>query len=238
MKLSIVIPVFNKWNFTKSCLNDLAQLPDDHQIIIIDNASTDGTSIEIDKLIKELSIKYPRCAEIGYVVNDTNTFHSKACNQGYRLSIGEIVLFLNNDIRVKSNHSGWTKPIIDACYSTNGIVGPTMGLLDKNLNFVKEANQQLEGNSYLGGWCIAAKHETWEKMKVGETDQVWNEDFPFYFNDTDLSFRARKNDVSLKVIELPDVVHFGKVSAQQINIPKLYQEGRNVFLKKWARAGR
>jgi len=227
--LSIVIPVFNKWNFTKSCLNDLAQLPKDHQIIVIDNASTDGTSIELDKLIKELSSKYPERAEIGYVVNDTNTFHSKACNQGAQLAQGDYILFLNNDIRVRSNHANWTKTIIDACESTNGLVGPTMGLLDKNLNFVKEANEQLTGNSYLGGWCIAAKKDVWHKVGF------WNEEFPFYFNDTDLSFRARQKQIPITVVHLPDITHFGKISAQQINIPKLYQEGRNVFLKKWSK---
>lgn len=227
--LSIVIPVFNKWNFTKSCLNDLARLPEDHEIIIIDNASSDETAVECPKLIDELFIKYPLGCEIRYVRNEENTFHSKACNQGARLALGERILFLNNDIRVRSNHSSWTKNIIEACDSTQGLVGPTMGLLDKNLNFVKEANEQLTGNSYLGGWCISARKEVWEKIGY------WNEDFPFYFNDTDLSFRARQKQIPITVVSLTDVAHFGKVSAQQINIPKLYQEGRAVFLKKWSK---
>jgi O-antigen biosynthesis protein len=236
--LSIVIPVFNKWNFTKSCLNDLAQLPEDHEIIIIDNASSDETSKEIYGLINDLRIKYPSGAWIYYIRNEENTFHSKACNQGFKLANGESILFLNNDIRVRSNHTGWTKAIIDTCNSTDGLVGPTMGLLDKNLNFVKEANQQLTGNCYLGGWCIAAKKEVWNKFDLNDGGQVWNEEFPFYFNDTDLSFRARKNKIPLTVVSVPEITHFGKVSAAQINIPKLYQEGRSVFLKKWARSGR
>jgi GT2 family glycosyltransferase len=236
--LSIVIPVFNKWNFTKSCLNDLAQLPEDHEIIIIDNASSDETPKEIDRLINDLRSKYPSGADIRYVRNEENTFHSKACNQGFKIANGENVLFLNNDIRVRTNHNAWTFVLNAACNPDNetdyGIVGPTMGLLDKNLNFVKEANQQLEGNSYLGGWCIAASKKTWNKLAV-DGSGPWNEAFPFYFNDTDLSFRARKNQVPLTVISLPEVTHFGKVSAAQINIPKLYQEGRSVFLKKWAK---
>lgn len=224
MKLSIVIPIFNKWNFTKSCLKDLGQLPEDHEIIIIDNASTDETNKEIEKFITELNAK----CSIHYIKNTENTFHSKACNQGAKLATGDYILFLNNDIRVRSNHATWTQQIIEACDSTNGLVGPTMGLLDKNLNFVKEASEQLTGNSYLGGWCIAARKDVWEKVGF------WNEDFPFYFNDTDLSFRARQKKIPITVVKLADVTHFGKVSAQQINIPKLYQEGRAVFLKKWA----
>lgn len=237
-KVSIVIPVFNKWNFTKSCLNDLVQLPEDHEIIIIDNASSDETSKEINGFIVELYKKYPTHAWIRYIQNSENTFHSKACNQGLRMATGEYVIFLNNDIRVKSNHTNWTDVITKACDTTAGLVGPTMGQLDSNLNFVREANQQLTGNSYLGGWCIAGKKTVWEKLRVENTDQSWNEDFPFYFNDTDLSFRARQKQIPLTVVTLPDVVHFGKVSAQQINIPKLYKEGRNVFLQKWGKTNR
>lgn len=237
--LSIVIPVYNKWNFTKSCLNDLLQLPEDHEIVIIDNASTDETNVEINKICDENFANYAKtggkCCGLAYYRNEENTFHSKACNKGFKISVGENVLFLNNDVRVRSNHTTWTKSLIEACISTKGLVGPTMGLLDKDLNFVKEANQQLSGNSYLGGWCIAASRDTWQHVTVGDSfkGQVWNEEFPFYFNDTDLSFRAREENIPLTVIPLPDITHFGKVSAAQINIPKLYKEGRQVFLKKW-----
>jgi GT2 family glycosyltransferase len=233
--LSIIIPLFNKWNFTKACLNDLAQLPEDHEIVLIDNASSDDTPKVIQNHIEGLARKYVQGARIKYIRNEENTFHSKACNQGFRLSTGTNVLFLNNDIKVTANHNTWTLPLIDACQATRGLVGPTMGQLDGNLNFVKEANQQLPGNSYLGGWCIAASRETWKKMDVSGGEQIWNEAFPFYFNDTDLSFRARKKHVPITCIAVPGIAHFGKVSAQQINIPKLYTEGRNVFLSKWSK---
>ncbi len=231
--VSIVIPIFNKWNFTKSCLNDLVQLSPEHEIILINNASTDETFTELYKYIESHYLKNIDGTSIRVWHNDTNVFHSRACNQGYIQAVGDYVLFLNNDIRVKSNHENWTQTIIDACDNTGGIVGPTMGLLDSKLNFVKEANEQLQGNSYLGGWCIGAKREVWEKMRISGTDQIWNKEFPFYFNDTDLSFRARQKGVPLTCVKMADVVHFGKISAQQINIPKLYQEGRAVFLKKW-----
>jgi GT2 family glycosyltransferase len=241
-KISIVIPVFNKWNFTKSCLKDLWQLPTDHEIIIIDNASTDETKTELAKTCNELlgadrsKDEWAESRSCVSVINEENTFHSKACNLGFIMSSGDYVLFLNNDIKVRSNHASWTQSIIEACDATNGLVGPTMGQLDRDLNFVREANEQLTGNCYLGGWCIAAKRDVWEKLAIDDRKhQIWNEEFPFYFNDTDLSFRARKVKVPLTVISVPDVVHFGKVSAAQVNIHKLYTEGRQVFLKKWGK---
>ncbi len=229
-KLSIVIPVFNKWNFTRSCLKDLSQLSSEHEIIIIDNASSDETPQEMRELERSLQMK----DTLIYRRNEENVFHSKACNQGFRISTGENVLFLNNDIRIKANHVGWTKTIIDSCNSTGGLVGPTMGQLDNDLNFVKEANQQLPGHSYMGGWCVAARRDVWNQLDVDGTGQIWSEAFPMYFNDTDLSFRAKKKKIPLTVVSLPEAVHFGKVSAAQVNIRKLYTEGRAVFLKHWS----
>ena len=56
--ISICIPVFNKYNFTKSCLNDLFRLPENQvQIIVVDNASTDSTQIELQKITKS-NFKY------------------------------------------------------------------------------------------------------------------------------------------------------------------------------------
>lgn len=226
-KLSIVIPCYNKWNFTKSCLEDLNKLSNDHEIIIIDNASSDETQKQMVELERSLKMK----DKLLYFRNEENTFHSKACNQGFAASSGENVLFFNNDIRVKNNHDNWTQSIIEAC-GTGNIVGPTMGMLDNKLNFIKEANEDLPGNSYISGWCIAASRETWLKLSGG-TNEVWNERFPFYFNDTDLSFRARQKEIPLKVVSIPNVVHFGKISAAQINIQRLYIEGRKTFLENW-----
>jgi GT2 family glycosyltransferase len=183
---------------------------------VIDNNSTDQTS-ELSKITQD---------NFKYIRNETNVFHSQACNQGYELSESDNVMFLNNDIKVKSNFTSWTQDIIDNC---DKVVGPTMGLLDKDFNFIKESNQQLTGNSYLSGWCIASNKSNWEKVK---NNQIWDEQFPLYFNDGDLSFRFKQLGIPLEVVNIP-VVHFGKVSSKQLNIHKLYTEARKVFIKKW-----
>jgi GT2 family glycosyltransferase len=231
MMLSIVISIFNKWKFTESCITDLAQLPEDHELIIIDNASTDETSKEIIPLFDTLNLKYPAGCKLNYFKNDKNEFHSKACNIGYYKAKSENILFLNNDIRVKANHLTWTSDIINAC-KNDVLIGPTMGQLDKQLNFVKEANQYLDGNSYISGWCLAGNKKTLSRLNNG-SNKIWNENYPMYFNDADLSFRARKLGIKLEVIQLPDVVHFGKISSKQLDVNKLYNEGRKVFLKDW-----
>jgi GT2 family glycosyltransferase len=235
--LSIVIPVFNKYNFTKACLDDLSKLPEDHEIIVVDNASSDETA----EALKD----NPR---IVYHRNPTNLGFAKACNIGYALTSAPNVLFLNNDIRVKSNHTNWTAPLLEKC--GDGLVGPTMGQLDDQLNFVQEANKVLEGKSYMSGWCLAASKETWQKLTINrhphmivmdafniltDSPQVFSEEFGIaYFEDTDLSFRARKLGIPMHVVEIP-VVHFGKQTSSQLNTYQLYKSARQIFVNKWTK---
>jgi len=236
-KLSIVIPVFNKWNFTKSCLNDLLQLPMDHEIIIIDNASTDETHDELNKIHDELfsgisdRISKNLTFSLTLIHNEENVGFAKACNQGCRAAMGDNILFLNNDIRVKSNYNDWTQPLINMC--PYALVGPTMGQLDNNLNFVQEANRPLIGKSYMSGWCLASSRDNFRKLDLTGTGQIFSEEFGLaYFEDTDLSFRARKLGIKMEVVDIP-VVHFGKQTSKQLNTHQLYTNARQIFVKKW-----
>lgn len=218
--LSIVVPVYNKFNFTKSCINDLLKLPPDHEIIIIDNASSDETQ---SYCMNNKQIIYHR--------NDENLGFAKACNIGYRLASAPNVLFLNNDIRVKSSHDTWTQNLLQHCSS--GLVGPTMGQLDNQLNFVQEANTLLPGKSYMSGWCLAASKEIWNQLDISGNGQIFNEEFFCYFEDTDLSFRAKKINIKMQVVDIP-VVHFGKQTSKQLNTYQLYKKARQIFFKKWS----
>lgn len=225
--LSIVIPVYNKFNFTKSCINDLLHLPPDHEIIIVDNASSDETqkTLEDNK-------------EILYIRNSENLGFAKACNVGYGVSSAPNVLFLNNDIRVKSDKDTWTQILLKHC--SQGLVGPTMGQLDAHLNFVQEANRVLPGKSYLSGWCLASSKENFKKLEIARKEkdsadypQIFSEEFGLaYFEDTDMGFRARKLGIHSEVVEIP-VVHFGKQTSKQLNTAQLYQNARQIFVKKW-----
>lgn len=222
MRLSIVIPVWNKYNFTRSCLKDLSSLPEDHQIIVVDNGSTDETEPELKN--------NPR---IHYVRNKENLGFAKACNIGYSVASAPNVLFLNNDIRVKSNFTDWTEPLIKWC--PTHLVGPTMGQLDHNLNFVREANTVLPGKSYMSGWCVASSKEVWEKLIIESYEGPFSEEFGLaYFEDTDLGFRAQMQGTLVKVVDIP-VVHFGRQTSAQLNTQKLYTQAREIFVKKWSK---
>ncbi len=102
-RISIIIPVFNKLDFTKKCLSALKvnTNPDIYEIIVVDNASTDGTARFLASL-NSLSIKI--------ITNEKNEGFAKACNQGAKAASTDYLLFLNNDTEPQQ---GWLEPLLN-----------------------------------------------------------------------------------------------------------------------------
>lgn len=87
-KSTIVIPNYNGIKYIEACLDSVfAGTQTDIEVIVVDNASTDG-SLEI---IKE---KFP---QIKLIENTINTGFCKAVNQGILASTTPYVILLNND---------------------------------------------------------------------------------------------------------------------------------------------
>lgn len=99
--VSIIIPVFNRLEFTEKCLAALSRTTQEgsYELIVIDNGSTDGTA---DFLKKQNMISH-------VVMNPTNLGFAKACNQGAEAAHGDYLLFLNNDTEPQA---GWLDSLI------------------------------------------------------------------------------------------------------------------------------
>lgn len=88
MKITIVIPNYNGKHFMKPCLASLEeQTCKDFKILVVDNASTDGS-------IEYMKEHYPK---IEIIALDQNYGFSKAVNIGIRRSGTPYVILLNND---------------------------------------------------------------------------------------------------------------------------------------------
>jgi GT2 family glycosyltransferase len=89
--VSIVIPVFNKLELTRQCLRGIALTAGGiaHEVIVVDNASTDGTA--------EFLRAEEEAGRLRAIVNEENLGFGAACNLGAERAYGEHVLFLNND---------------------------------------------------------------------------------------------------------------------------------------------
>lgn len=87
-KVSIIIPVYNKWQFTYQCLRSLKRNTRgySYEVIIVDNASSDETKMLLEQI-----------PNITYLRNNTNLGFSRACNQGALRARGNYLVFLNND---------------------------------------------------------------------------------------------------------------------------------------------
>ncbi|MCZ2224585.1 MAG: glycosyltransferase [Chitinophagales bacterium] len=222
-ELSIVVPCFNKFNFTKSCLEDLSYLPNNHEIIVVDNGSSDETETQLKD-----------SKEVVYVRLNENKGFGYAVNEGFSVATGKNLLTLNNDIKVRKNKDSWTNPIIEKC--DQGLVGATLGILNKDLSFKKETNIFEESKySYIVGWCLASSREIWDRLKLSEKDnhkEYFDERFFLYYEETDLAFRARELNINLVLVDIP-VVHFGKQTAKHLNVREMYLKSKSIFEKKW-----
>jgi len=98
--VSIIVPVFNKLEYTTKCLRAIAAHTRDvpYEVIVIDNASSDDTQRSLE-----------RRDDIRYRRNGENRGFAKASNQGAAMALGRFLLFLNNDTEP---HPGWAAAMV------------------------------------------------------------------------------------------------------------------------------
>lgn len=88
MKATIIIPNYNGKHFLKPCLDSLAkQTYKDYEIMIVDNASTDGSLSYIEEFYPELRV----------ISLSKNFGFSRAVNEGIKAARTPYVILLNND---------------------------------------------------------------------------------------------------------------------------------------------
>lgn len=87
--LSLIIVNWNTKDYLCSCLQSILQHPSPFalEVIVIDNASNDGSAAMVEK-------NFPL---IRLIKNRNNLGFARACNQGWRLAQGKYLLFLNPD---------------------------------------------------------------------------------------------------------------------------------------------
>ncbi|MCB9358059.1 MAG: methyltransferase domain-containing protein [Calditrichaeota bacterium] len=111
---SVVIPVYDNLKYTEACLKSLFETPEEtpHEIIVVDDGSTDGTAQFLVSLGDKIRV----------VTHEQNHGFARSCNDGARASIGQVVVFLNNDTEVLP---GWLDEMMNSISSDRsiGIVG-------------------------------------------------------------------------------------------------------------------
>lgn len=113
--VSICMVSLNCWNVIEPCLDSLRASDPAvrYEIIVVDNASTDGTP---ERLLEQ----YP---EVQLIRNDRNVGFTKATNQGIAASRGRYLLWLNTDTLLEPDSLRELCGFLDA-HPKAGIVGP------------------------------------------------------------------------------------------------------------------
>jgi GT2 family glycosyltransferase len=192
--VSIIIVSFNSVKYVPACLDSLhCQEYEPFEVIVYDNASTDGTQA----LIRE---HYP---EVQLIEGKSNIGFAAANNCAADLAKGELLAFLNPDTIVAPN---WLLPLIDALESdqTVGAVTPELVLTEAPDTVNACGNEvHLSGITYCRRFGMPTSEET--PIEVGAVSGAafvlrrelfeqlggFEPSFFLFFEDTDLSLRLR-----------------------------------------------
>ena len=221
---SIVIPVFNQVAYTRQCLEHIEKATDiPYELIIIDNASTDGTAA------------FLRGIGATVITNATNQGCAGAWNQGVAASRGRYVVLLNNDVLVTP---GWLGRLVHFMTGTGrGIVSPAVrtGSLNYDLPTYAEVFTRACARATrreVHGGCMVIAREVFDRVGLfDEGFQVGT------FEDVDFLWRARRAGVTMATTGAVLVHHFGKVTQREVRKLLGDYESANAarFVAKWGR---
>ncbi len=242
VEISIVIPVYNKVDYTYRCLKSIiedshTQIP--YEVIVVDNASSDNTA----DLLRNTKGLIP-------IINQENKGFVGACNMGADKARGRYILFLNNDTQVTE---GWLDSLLKPFEEDKnvGITGAKLlypdGTLQEAGNIIwQDASGWNYGRGgdpdcpaycyekevdYCSGACLMIPAVLWRK--AGGFDQRYA---PAYYEDTDLCFTIRKLGYKVIYQPLAKVVHYEGITAgTDINtgFKRFQQENHKKFFEKW-----
>lgn len=228
--LSIVIVSFNTKDLLVECIDSIQDTvkKSKFELIIVDNASTDGTQDVLNQISKKLN-------NITVIHNKENTGFSKANNQGIKKSSGKYLLFLNPDMvmydKAIDGMTDYMNKHEDVGASTCFIELPD-GTLDDAAHrafptpwnalchFTKLSKifskTKMFGGYNLGYLDLKTTHEIdalagafmFTRREAGEQVGWWDEDYFWYGEDIDFCYRLKQS--GWKIMYVPDfkVLHY------------------------------
>ncbi|MBX3689717.1 glycosyltransferase [Dokdonella sp.] len=240
-RVSIVIPVYNKIEYTIACLRSLAAHAGAvaFEVIVVDDSSSDTTP---QRLASVEGIRVQRnAANLGFI---------GSCNAGAASARGEYVLFLNNDTVVTA---GWLESLV-ACFESApdaGLVGARLVYPDGRLQeaggiVFSDASGWNYGRfedpadprygfrrevDYCSGAAILLRRDLFTRLGGFDTRYA-----PAYYEDTDLAFAVRAAGLKVYVEPASTVIHFEGITSgtDTSSGTKRYQViNRDKFADKW-----
>lgn len=246
--VSIIIPVYNQFEYTYNCIKSIVENTTDisYEIIIADDVSSDKT-LDINDIVKNIIV----------IRNEKNLGFLLNCNNASKKARGKYLYFLNNDTNIQKN------TIVKLIETFNnfgkvGLVGSKLVYPDGKLQeaggiFWNDASAWNYGNraeaempeynyvkevDYVSGASMMISKDIWKE--IGGFDERY---VPAYCEDSDLAFEVRRKGYKVMYQPKSVVVHFEGISngtdtntgikAYQLeNQKKLFDKWKDVLQKE------
>ncbi len=227
MTIAIIIPLYNQVHFTKLCLESLARYTQGQiKIIVIDNASSDGTA-------EYLASRN----DITVISNNENRGCAGAWNQGVKAaSEAEWIVVLNNDVIVSPL---WLDGLLKAATLWDlDIICPAIREGDYNYDIEPYASEYVScmhntiRRGIAHGICFMVHH------KVFKDIGYFDENFRIgQYEDSDFFLRAKLANYNIATVGNSFMHHFGSITQKSLSTvykAKPYAlENKAYFNKKW-----
>jgi GT2 family glycosyltransferase len=240
-QVSIVIPVYNKIDYTVACLRSLVEHANTtpFEVIVVDDCSQDATA---ERLAQIQGVRVVRNAKnLGFV---------GSCNAGAKAALGDYVLFLNNDTVVTT---GWLEALLH-CFAEEpaaGLVGAKLVYPDGRLQeaggivfrdgsgwnygrFDDPSDPAYEFRreaDYCSGAAILLRRDFFQQLGGFDTRYA-----PAYYEDTDLAFATRAAGKKVFFEPRSRVIHFEGITAGTdlgAGMKQYQVVNKQKFLEKW-----
>lgn len=206
MSLSVIIPNYNGAEILKKSLPHLLSVLEDYkhldvEIIISDDSSSDN-SIEI---INEIIKNDEKGVKIKLVETGENKGFSGNVNNAVRFATKDLLVLLNTDVLPEKN---FLKPVLeifkkekvfavgclDKSYEGEKVIdrGRGIGVWRKALLVHGKGSDDKNSTLWVSGGSGIFRRSIWNKL--GGLYEIYD---PFYWEDIDLSYRAKKSGYNI-----------------------------------------
>ncbi len=240
--VSVIVVTYNNLELTRACLWSLDEYSQYTQleIIVVDNASADGSSAFLSEWVAAKSNRK-------LILNGENRGFAAANNQGLEEATGDYLVLLNNDTYVTS---GWIRTLVRHLErdKTIGLIGPVTNnigneakidiaydemedMLLKSAAYIRKHVGQTYPLRTAAFFCVMMSRATYER--VGKLDEAFGRGF---FEDDD--YCRRIEQLGLRVVCAEDVFVHHHLSAsfsklKQEERQRLFEQNKVTYEAKW-----
>lgn len=216
MKISVVIPNFNGRSLLKKNLPKILKYSGVHELIVVDDASTDESIEEL----RTQNLKL-RTNKIKVIKNRKNLGFSSTVNRGVTEAAHELVVLLNTDVYPEKNYLDFALEhfkdpqvfavgFLQKSIEGSDIVlrGRGVGKFERGFLAHRRGDVNRPNTLWVSGGASVFRKNIWEKL--GGMSTIYS---PFYWEDIDLSYRALKAGYRLIFEPKSVVYHEGQEGA-------------------------